>query len=148
MVTSRLVRNIMRLCFLMERRYAPCSKMLETAFGRLSCAGALTPALTAALRSGNWREREASPTTIYEYLARYHHSLAITPPLSPEVSPFYKRPFVVIHADRFAEAIQAQIEDPAVLALPPHRGGVDQYTDSTPLLSDSNLRRLNLTRID
>ncbi|MHB8647484.1 MAG: DUF4037 domain-containing protein, partial [Thermomicrobiales bacterium] len=40
-VAARLVREIMRLCFLMERQYAPYSKWLGTAFARLACGPAL-----------------------------------------------------------------------------------------------------------
>ncbi len=44
-VAARLVREIMRLCFLMEQQYAPYSKWLGTAFARLSCGPALGPTL-------------------------------------------------------------------------------------------------------
>ncbi len=37
-ITSRLVRDLMLLCFLMERSYAPYSKWLGTAFAQLDCA--------------------------------------------------------------------------------------------------------------
>ena len=46
-VAGRIVRDLMRLCFLIERRYAPYSKWLGTAFARLDCASELAtnPAL-------------------------------------------------------------------------------------------------------
>lgn len=143
-IAARLVRDVMRLCFLMERRYAPYIKWLGTAFGQLDCAATLTPELTAVLRAGDWHERERRLTVVYEYMARRHNLLDITPPLAAEVSPFHERPFMVIHAERFAEAIRARITDPAVQALPPGRGGVDQYIDSTPVLSDMALLRQTL----
>lgn len=39
LIASRLVRDIMRLCFLMERSYSPYPKWFGTAFRRLACAG-------------------------------------------------------------------------------------------------------------
>jgi hypothetical protein len=38
LVAARLVRDLVRLCLLMERRYPPYSKWLGTAFDRLDCA--------------------------------------------------------------------------------------------------------------
>ena len=38
LIGSRLVRDIMSLCFLMEKRYAPYAKWFGTAFLRLECA--------------------------------------------------------------------------------------------------------------
>ena len=43
-VTARLVRDVMRLGFLIEREYAPYSKWLGTAFARLRCGPDVGPA--------------------------------------------------------------------------------------------------------
>ncbi|MCB0058155.1 MAG: DUF4037 domain-containing protein, partial [Caldilineaceae bacterium] len=42
---GRLVRDVMRLCFLMERQYAPYLKWFGTAFKQLPCAAELYPLL-------------------------------------------------------------------------------------------------------
>jgi hypothetical protein len=47
---------------------------------------------------------------------------------------YYTRPFLVIHADRFVDAIRAAITGKQVLALPEHLGLVDQFVDSTDAL--------------
>src|SRR5207237_133961 len=44
-VAARLAREIMHLCMLMERQYAPYSKWFGSAFARLTCAPVLTPLL-------------------------------------------------------------------------------------------------------
>ena len=44
-IASRLVRDLMGLCFLMERRYAPYAKWFGTAFNQLACANDLLPYL-------------------------------------------------------------------------------------------------------
>ncbi len=135
LIAARLVRDLMRLCFLMEREYAPYIKWFGTAFAQLGCAPAMTPALESVLRAETWRERETHLSFAYEAVAAMHNALGITPPLSPQVSPFYDRPFLVIHAERFADAIWAQITDLEVLAFPPHLGAIDQWTDSTDVLN-------------
>ena len=64
-----------------------------------------------------------------------HNDLGITDPLPAHVSPFWDRPFMIIHAERFVEAIRGTITDAEILALPPHLGSVDQYVDSTDALN-------------
>ena len=136
LVAARLVRDLMRLCFLMERQYAPYVKWFGTAFGRLRCADALSPILLRGLAANSWPEREAALTLAYEFVARMHNALGITEPLSAQVQPFHERPFRVLNAERFADAVQAAICDPAVQALPPYLGAIDQFVDSTDVLDD------------
>jgi hypothetical protein len=135
LVAARLIRDLMRLCFLIERQYAPYIKWLGTAFQQLACAEQLTPIFYQVLDAHTWQERERQMTAAYETIAEKHNQLSITKPLSTKVSPFYERPFVVIQAERFAEAIRAAITSEAVLALSPSLGGIDQFVDSTDVLS-------------
>ena len=44
-VAARIVREIIKLSFLIERKYAPYSKWLGSAFVRLRIAGQLSPIL-------------------------------------------------------------------------------------------------------
>jgi hypothetical protein len=136
LVASRLVRDLMRLCFLMERQYAPYIKWFGTAFQQLDCAERMTPILTSVLSAGTWQEREQYLSAAYERAAQMHNDLDITPPLPTAVSPFHERPFLVLHADRFAEALGAEIASEEVRALPVHLGGIDQYVDSTDVLDN------------
>jgi hypothetical protein len=135
LVAARLVRDLMRLCFLMERQYAPYIKWLGTAFAQLDCSDELLPILTRVLRAGSWQERETHLSSAYEFVARMHNELGITDPLPTHVSQFHNRPFLVIHGDRFADAIRAVITDEGILALPENLGGIDQFVDSTDVLS-------------
>ena len=61
LVAARLVYDVMRLCFLLERRYAPYSKWWGTAFGRLPCAQDVGPQLGAVLAATTWQERRRAP---------------------------------------------------------------------------------------
>ena len=135
LVAARLVKDLMRLCFLMERRYAPYIKWLGTAFAQLECAGQLAPLLMQVLEASPWEERQKPLCAVYEYAAEMHNRLAITEPLSTKVSHFFGRPFLVSQAARFVEAIRARITDVEVKALPEHLGSVDQFTDSTDALN-------------
>ena len=54
LVAARLVRDVMRLAFILERTYAPYTKWFGTAFSRLRCASALRPHLDATLAATDW----------------------------------------------------------------------------------------------
>lgn len=142
LIGSRLVRDIMTLCFLLEKRYAPYPKWFGTAFQRLRCAAYLGPILWRAQMASTWQEREAALCAAYEWLAKSHNALGITERLPETVSSFYTRPFQVIHADRFAQAIVAQISDPDVKRIAARGliGSIDQFSDSTDLRSDASWR--------
>lgn len=138
LVAARLVRDVVKLCFLMERRYAPYIKWLGTAFTRLTGAARVAPALAAALEAATWRERERALSEAYVALMDMHNALGVTPPLAAKVSPFHSRPYLVPHAGRFDEAIRAAISDPevrAIIAASGPIGGIDQFADSTDVLS-------------
>jgi hypothetical protein len=134
-IAARLVRDLMRLCLLMEKQYAPYSKWFGTAFTQLACAGRLTPLFEKVLRAASWQEREKYLVVAYEIVATMHNDLGITEPVPTRVSQFHNRPFLVIHGETIARAIWNAIEDEDVLALPYGVGKVDQYLDSTDVLS-------------
>jgi hypothetical protein len=128
-VIGRLVRELMRLTFLIERRYAPYSKWLGSAFRRLEAAEALAAPLRAAI-DGN----EDGLVAAVEEVARRHNALGLTDEVEPTVRLFHTRPFRVIGGDRFAEACLARVGDPWLRSLP-LVGSVDQAADSTDILS-------------
>lgn len=136
-IASRLVRDLMRLCLLMERQYAPYPKWFGTGFSRLDCAPDLTPLFAAIHASTSWQEREEHLVAAYEYIADMHNRLAITPQIQSKASYFHDRPFRIIEGGDAAEIIRQTITDNAVLALPPGLGKVDQYVDSTDILSNT-----------
>jgi hypothetical protein len=133
-IAASLVRDLMKLCFLMEKTYAPYSKWFGTAFAKLRCAPELAPVFERVLSANSWREREEYLSRAYGAVARMHNALGVTPPLGTKVSPFHTRPYLVIHAERFAAAIDAAITDPEVRSIPIKAGSVDQVTDNTNVL--------------
>jgi len=133
LVAAAIVRDLMRLCFLIERRYAPYSKWFGTAFSRLTCGPKLSRLCETVLLQKQWRDREAALAHVYEAVVTLHNQLGITTQMKATVSPFYDRPYLVIHAEQVATALIAAITDPTIRALP-HCGALDQLSDSTDLL--------------
>jgi hypothetical protein len=142
LIGSRLVRDSMSLCFLMERQYAPYAKWFGTAFQQLACAEIMAPLLWQAQQASTWQERMAGLARVYQHLAELHNALGITPPFDTNPIQFHDRPFMVINGERFADAFVAQITDPAVHRLTSRRliGNIDQFSDSTDLREDAVYR--------
>jgi hypothetical protein len=139
LIAAGIVRDLMRLCLAIERRYAPYEKWFGTAFARLDCGPALGPRLRAVLKADDWRDREARLAEVYVAVLELHNGLAVTPPIETTMVPYFDRPFLVPRADRVVEALREAIADPAIRALP-LCGGVDQLSDSTDFLGRNELR--------
>jgi hypothetical protein len=142
LIGARLVRDLMRLCFLMERAYAPYPKWFGTAFARLACAAALSPSLRAALAAETWRERERHLARAYGRVASMHNALGLTDPLPTEPRDFFGRPFRVIGLHGFSAALLSRIDDGRVRRIAARRpiGGIDTFSDSTDLVSHATWR--------
>lgn len=142
LIGSRLVRDVMNLCFLMEKQYAPYPKWFGTAFKQLRCSQHLCPLLWQAQQAATWQEREAALCQAYQWLAHMHNALSITERLPEAVTPFFGRPFRVINGSRFAQALIAQITDPAVKHVASRGliGSIDQFSDSTDLRAGGDWR--------
>jgi len=145
LVAARLVRDLMKLCFLMERQYAPYSKWFGSAFAQLACAGQLAPTFASVLGAGFWQERERRLVAAYEAVARMHNALGVTEPLPTNMFHYFERPFLVIGGDGFADTLRAVIVSEEVQALPEYLGAVDQLVDSTDVLErPARCRRLEM----
>jgi hypothetical protein len=143
-IGARLVRDIMRLAFLLEKQYPPYAKWFGTAFRQLKSAVELEPALTIALHANSWQEREAGLCRAYEIVAAMHNSLGITEPVIAEVSQFFSRPFKIIGGEKIALAITQQIKDSEIVPLTKRSlvGSIDIITDNTDVLEDPSLRTI------
>jgi hypothetical protein len=131
-----------RLCFLMERQYAPYPKWVGTAFKQLDAAASLAPILLQALSVGSWQERQEHLGAAYEVIAARHNALGVTEQLPEKTTLFFGRPFRVIGGEKFSKALCARITDPVVRRLIelPLIGSVDQLSDNADLLSDPRWR--------
>lgn len=145
-VAARMIDELMKLCFLMERVYWPYSKWFGAAFARLGAATALTPIFHAILDSRHWREREHHLSAAYTCIAEMHNALQVTPFIEPRIVPFHSRPYQVPEAARFEAALYARITSPDVRALPRFVGALAQFTHSTDVL-DRPLRCQSLREI-
>ena len=141
-IAARQVKNLMRLCFLMERKYAPYTKWFGTAFSRLECAPELDPIFKDVLTSVTWKEREANLARAFRVIARMHNALKITPPVVEDVRNYFGRPYIVFDSPDLVRDILTNITDEEVKAIKHGLGSVNQFVDSTDQLSHNFLRKM------
>jgi hypothetical protein len=148
-IAARQIKNLMKLCFLMERKYAPYTKWLGTAFSELKCAQELKPVFSAALLAASWHDREKHLSRAYEITARLHNQLQITKPLDERVSNYGGRPYQVIGGIQIGLAIwEMLVQEASREAISPEDkgikfavGSVNQLVESTNELTDIALCR-------
>lgn len=140
MIAARLVRDLMRLVLLMQRRYPLYSKWLGTTFSRLPSAAPLVSLLSGVISAVSWAERERSLCAAYVAAAQMHNELGITEPVDVATRGYYDRPYQVLDAGRLVEVLRSAITDPEIRRLP-LIGAVDQFVDSTDAIGDLALLR-------
>ncbi len=136
-LTARLVRDAMRLCFLQDGSYAPYAKWLGSAFRNLDPARTLLDPMLVAVTASRIDEREDALVAIVEELARRHNMLGLTAAVDASVRQFHARPFRVLGSHRFVDACLASVGDPWLRSLP-LVGSVDQWIDSSDVLSEQD----------
>jgi hypothetical protein len=142
LVAARLARDVVRLCFLMEKRHAPYMKWLGSAFAQLDASPAIGPVLADVLAADDDGVRQRALNRAYEVVAGAFNTLGLCDEVDPSVRAFHRRPYLVLGADRFAEALRVSITDPDVRALPDGVGSVDQWIDGADLLTGPRRARL------
>lgn len=149
LIGSRLVRDIMSLCFLMEKQYAPYPKWFGSGFKQLACSEELSPILWNAQRAETWEKREKALCRTFEILVKKHNSLNLTEPMPELVSNFHGRPFMVIQGEVVAHSIARQITDPEVkrIAAKGFIGGIDQWSDNSELRSNLSQWRKGIRKL-
>lgn len=132
LLAGSLADDLVHLAFLVERVWAPYPKWLGTAFAELSCAASLLPLVSSMLHGSTWQERQHAYVAAAESLAAAVNGLALVDAIDPTPRPFHDRPFPVIDAGRFADALMAS----STLHDRGWRGAIDQWTDNTDVLTE------------
>ena len=147
LIANRLVRDIMRIIFLLEKQYYPYAKWFGTAFRRWTSYGAdFEPILRQVQLANTWHEREQHLSTVYQRIAlitkeKLFHSEA---EIRTEISPFHNRPFQVINGGSIAQLIFDRIENVQLQELP-KIGSIDLFLDNTDATASE--LRLKMKRI-
>ncbi|CAF1077364.1 unnamed protein product [Rotaria sordida] len=139
LIANRLIRDIIRLIFLLEKQYYPYAKWFGTAFRKLTIYGSdLEPILRQIQLANTWQEREHYFSIVYERLANITKEKLFnkneTIIINTKISQFHNRPFQVINGGSIANIIFDQIENDNIRQLPKF-GSTDLFTDSTDAMN-------------
>jgi len=141
LVTARLAGVLVHLASVLERRWPPYAKWRGTALATLRSAGALRGHLESAVRADRWQDREAGLCAAADVLLDVQRRAGLPVPVSGGATgPFHDRPFRVVRAEVVERLLDA-VRDPAVRALPPELGSVEQWSDNVALLTGPVARR-------
>ena len=140
-IAARQIKNLMHLCFMMERKYAPYSKWFGTAFSRLDCAPKLDPIFQGVLQASDWNQRQLLLAKAYEVIAQMHNALKITIPLEEKASQYYNRPYLVIGDDRYVKELMNAVTSEVVKNIKHLLGSVNQFIDSDDQVNNLFLRK-------
>lgn len=139
-IAALQVRDIMRLAFLIERRYAPYPKWLGTAFMQLQAGSILEPHLRAAISARNLPEREDALGDAYLLVAERFNAIGVCEPVTANLVQFHTRPAKILRSNRFVDACLAAISDDG-LRTQALTGTIDQWSDNTDLLERPHFPR-------
>lgn len=132
-LTGQLVHRAMHLGFLLHRRWPPYAKWLGTRFAELPGAGAVIPALTAALGASTWTERQSALVAALEGLHEVQRAAGL-PTGAEVIQAFIGRQFAAV-APSVGELLLSDVKDPLLRRLPAGMGSVEQWVDNVDVLS-------------
>jgi hypothetical protein len=138
LLSAGLANDLLWLAFALSRRWAPYPKWRGTVFRSLPVAAGLGPLLDAAVTAPGWRERENALADGCELLLDLQREHGLPAPESA-VIPFWDRPYRTVD-EAVPGALLAGITDPDVARLPPLVGAIEQWADSTDVLSSAGRR--------
>jgi hypothetical protein len=132
LLSARLAGDLLWLAFALSRRWAPYAKWRGTVFRSLPVAARLGPLLDA-VAAPRWRERENALTAACEVLLDVQRERGLPAPDAVVIG-FFDRPYRTL--DRAVpQELLGGITDPDVTRLPPMVGSIEQWVDSTEVLS-------------
>jgi hypothetical protein len=138
LLSARLAEDLLWLAFALSRRWAPYAKWRGTVFRSLPVAARLGPLLDAAAAARGWRDRENALAAACEMLLDIQREHGLSAPESA-VIPFFDRPYRTVDP-AVPQVLLAGVTDPEVARLPPMVGSIEQWADSTDVLSSPGRR--------
>jgi hypothetical protein len=125
--SSRLVRYIMRLAYLLEKNYISYEKWFGTAFSKLKLSKRLKPLLLSILEEKDWKKRDKLLCDAYMLLVEEQNKLKITPTIVIKPKPFFSRNMLVIDTSKIIDELKKTINSPLDTISP--IGSVDQLLE-------------------
>jgi hypothetical protein len=138
LLSAELAGDLVSLAFALSRRWAPYAKWRGTVFRSLPVAVRLGPLLDDAVAARGWMERENALAAACEVILGIQRERGLPAPATA-VIPFFDRPYRTVDG-AVPRGLLSGITDQDVARLPPMVGSVEQWADSTDVLSSPGRR--------
>jgi hypothetical protein len=125
-IASNMVSQLMKLCFIMEKKYWPYPKWFGTSFSRLKSAAELTHIFLDIVHGKTWPEREEHLCRAYEIIAKKHNELKLTKPIETTPKEFEGRPYKTLSARALYKDLAHNVVDPWFINIKYSMGTIDQ----------------------
>lgn len=107
---SRLVKYIIEIAFILEKKYVPYEKWFAIAFKQLTMAKSLEPLLINILLEKKWKKREKLLCDAYLLLVKKLIELKFIPDLETKPIYFYNRPQLIIPVQKIIGKLKKGME--------------------------------------
>lgn len=140
---SRLIRYIMELAFILEKKYIPYEKWFGIAFKKLALARTLEPILLDILKEIDWQQREKLLCDAYLKLIEKQFELNLIPRIEIKPIQFFNRPQLVMPLQEVIEEIKKGIKK-SFNEVSYFLGTINQFIDISNNLNIQLCRRAKL----
>jgi hypothetical protein len=143
-LAARMVHSVMRLGFLLEKRWAPYPKWFGLSFARLPSAGAALALMGDSLSMSDSAGRRGQIVAALESMGELQRALGL-PTAAIVVEPFWDRPYPGV-ADAMVHTLLAAVTDTELRGRGASViGSVDQWCDNVDVLT-SPVDRVRIAR--
>ena len=137
---SRLVKYVIEMAFILEKKYIPYEKWLTIAFKQLTIAPSLEPILLKILEENKWQQRETLLCDAYLILVKKLIELELIQDHKINRVQFYNRPQLIIPVNKIIKELKDGINfsfDPIIYQL----GTINQFINVCNNLNPSFCKR-------
>ena len=111
LITCRIVNKLMKLCFLLERRYFPYSKWFGTAFKKLNCSQRLWTVISTIVKGHDFAERNEALCCLYREVGKMHNQHGITKSIDTGIINYHGRPYLGMDSEPYCNELQRLFGD-------------------------------------
>ncbi|MFX1571617.1 MAG: DUF4037 domain-containing protein [Promethearchaeota archaeon] len=140
---SRLVRYIMQMAFMLEKKYIPYEKWFAIVFGQLPIARTLQPILLKILKENKWQQREKLLIEAYLQLVRKHIELGLISNIEIKAIQFYQRPQLIIPIQKVISKLSKGINSKFEF-IRYHLGTINQFIETCNNLDPELCKKFKL----
>jgi hypothetical protein len=135
---NRQLKKVMKLCFLIEKKYAPYNKWFTKAFSELPIGTKLLPLFKRIYSAKKWSQKEKYLVQIYSLVANRFNELKIIEKVEVRIGNYFDRPYLTINFKDFIQKLHEKIPAESPLKII-EIGAINQITDEAYILENPEL---------